>query len=257
MQEDQNGLAWLAAVLDIFNEDGIDFVRLKFEDFAGIVRLLGSQGEYKELERILRDLRNSREVKEWDPTRVLSIGRLLVHVYHANGKLGPAIEMCGRLLYNLQRSIGYLHPDFLAMSSLLAPLYATGLPSSPATRRPDEAMNVYEEILRQIDFACSSTSASSKRDRQSDSFRKRIGYNPVASAETDPKVLAAAASLQYELLRRAHARLGAWTKPVKEFSDLHARLTKRLGKDKLTVASPEAWKGGGRGSRWTGVVPLS
>jgi hypothetical protein len=39
-----------AAVLEVFKQDGIDFVRLNFKDLAGIVRLLGSQGEYKELE---------------------------------------------------------------------------------------------------------------------------------------------------------------------------------------------------------------
>jgi hypothetical protein len=40
----------MATVLEVFKQDGIDFVRLKFTDLAGIVRLLGAQGNYKELE---------------------------------------------------------------------------------------------------------------------------------------------------------------------------------------------------------------
>lgn len=39
-----------ATVLEVFKTDGIDFVHLNFKDLAGIVRLLGSQGDYKELE---------------------------------------------------------------------------------------------------------------------------------------------------------------------------------------------------------------
>lgn len=172
-----------------------------------------------------------------------------MHVYYANGKLGPAVEMCDRLCYNLQRSKGYLHPDALDASRLLASLYATGLgPAEAATRRPDKAMGVYEDVLRQIDFACGGgvSTSSPRPKRQSGLFRRSAGPGSAASSrvETDPKVLAAAASLQFELLKRAHLRLGAWTKPVKEFADLHERLVERLGKGNLSVASPEAWKGG-------------
>lgn len=166
-----------------------------------------------------------------------------MHVYYANGKLGPAIEMCDRLCYNLQRSKGYLHPDALDMSQLLASLYATGS-SDVKTRRPDKAMNVYEDVLRQIDFACNSTASLPRQNRQSGMFRRSVGHKPAAGVETDPQVLAAAASLQFELLKRAHVRLGAWTKPVKEYADLHGRLVERLGKGNLAVASPEVWKGG-------------
>lgn len=146
--------------------------------------------------------------------------------------------MCDRLRYNLQRSKGYLHPDALEVSQLLAALYATGT-ADPKTRRPDKAMGVYEDVLRQIDLAVSVP----KGDRKSGMFRKSVGYKPVGVG-ADTKVMAAVVREQFELLRGAHGRLGGWTKPVKEFADLHSRLVERLGKDKVAVASPETWKGG-------------
>lgn len=256
----------MVVVLSVFREDGIDFVRMQFKDIAGIVRLLGAQGNYKELEvsdahphpfpnhhtnpsqPLLHSLWHSREVREWDPARVLSIGRLLVHTYYANGKLTPAIDLCDRLTYNLQRSKGYLHPDALEMSQLLASLYATGL--NDTTRRPDKAMGVYEDVLRQIDSACSHTVSSPRSSRLSGLFRRSMSQKTVHHGDAtaaDPKVLAAAASLQFELLKRAYLRQGSWTKPVKEFSDLHGRLVERLGKGSVSVPAPETWKGDGKG----------
>ncbi|KAB5542565.1 hypothetical protein GE09DRAFT_245521 [Coniochaeta sp. 2T2.1] len=179
----------MTAVLDVFNEDGIDFMPLKFADFAGIVRLLGCQGEYKELERILPDLWNSREVKEWDQARVLSISCLLVHVYHANGVLGPAVEIYGKLLYNLQRGKGYLHPKSIGISSLVRiSVRDRVLPSFPATRRPDKAMNIYEAHPAPDRLCFAPARAHRPRcDRHSGSFRQSIGYKPIASVETDPR----------------------------------------------------------------------
>jgi hypothetical protein len=141
------------------------------------------------------------------------------------------------------------------MSRLLASLYATGLPSDPKTRRPDKAMGVYEEILRQIDAACgSATSSPRQSNRMSGMFRRSVGHRP-ATGTTDPKVLAATASQQFELLKRAYLRLGTWTKPVKEFQDLHARLAERLGKGNLAVAGPETWKGGEKADGLGTYVP--
>jgi tetratricopeptide (TPR) repeat protein len=40
----------LAYVLEVFKEDGVDFFRLNFKDLAGIIRLLGYQGNYAQLE---------------------------------------------------------------------------------------------------------------------------------------------------------------------------------------------------------------
>lgn len=177
-----------------------------------------------------------------------------MHVYYANGKLGPAIEMCDRLCYNLQRSKGYLDPDSLDMSQLLASLYATGSAADTKTRRPDKAMNVYEDVLRQIDSACGLPTSSPKHSnskRISGPFRRSMSHKIHPSSttpshqtgvNTDPTVLAAAASLQFELLKRAHLRLGSWTKPIKEFQDLHGRLVERLGKANLAVPAPETWK---------------
>lgn len=246
----------MALVLSIFQADGIDFARLQFRDLAGIIRLLGAQENFVALEPILHSLWHSREVREWDPARVLSIGRLLVHVYAANNKLTSAIAQADRLAYNLQRSKGYLHPDALDMSQLLASLHVS-------SGRADKSMSVYEDILRHIDAACTpSSSPSPKSTRLSGLFspRRSVSYGHKIhqkeageSTRADPRTLAATANLQFALLKRAYLKQGSWTKPVKEFEDLYGRLNQRLGKGSVSVGAPETWKMGDKGVAGDGL----
>jgi tetratricopeptide (TPR) repeat protein len=248
----------MALVLSVFQADGIDFARLQFRDLAGIIRLLGAQENFVALEPILHSLWHSREVREWDPTRVLSIGRLLVHVYAANNKLTSAIDLADRLTYNLQRSRGYLHPNALDMSQLLASLHAS-------SGRADKSMSVYEDILRQIDATCTHSSSPSPKSprsgrlsglfspRRSVSYGHKIHHHEAGETTTDPKVLATTATLQFELLKRAYLKQGSWTKPVKEFGDLYGRLNERLGKGSVSVGAPETWKVGEKGAGGDGL----
>ncbi|KAK0630216.1 hypothetical protein B0T17DRAFT_488060 [Bombardia bombarda] len=213
--------------LAIFRANKVDFVRLRFEDLGGIVRLLGSQQNYGELEALLLKLWQSREVQRtWDATRVLSVGRFLVHAHAAAKNISAAIEICDTMCYNLRHSRGSLDPVTVEMTQMLAALYTSD-------NRVDRAMALHEQILREIEAAV--------RDdewHQNANFRGKNGHQHSA---VKPEDLAKTASWQLELLKRAHSRLGGWTKSEQEFSSLYARLHGHLGKAGLDVPAPDTW----------------
>jgi hypothetical protein len=218
-------------VLAACREAKVNFVSLKFEDLAGLVRLLGDQQNYGELEVcsfphllfhdkanmtqfLLEQLWQSREVqKTWSSTTVLGIGRSLVHARYANGHISTAIELCDTICYNLRRSRGWLDDDALAMSELLAKLYTS-------QHRHREAMGVHEEILRETD-------------------------------ENDDMEKAYYANHHLELLKRAYQRNGAWDKSEKSYRELYAAL-KRFG---LSVQPIEKWSSKGADTMGTYVIP--
>lgn len=143
-----------------------------------------------------------------------------MHAHYANHNFAAAVSLCDRLRYNLHRSKGRLDAASLAASELLASLYASGDPAHPAeTRRPDRAVTVYEDVLREIDSACAHLHDESKK-----------------------KVLAATATRHLELLQRVGGG-GARTKDGRDVEELHGRLTSRLG---LKVAGPNTWATEGR-----------
>ncbi|KAK4454286.1 hypothetical protein QBC34DRAFT_317381 [Podospora aff. communis PSN243] len=225
-----------AEALAIFKANKIDFVRLKFEDLAGIVRLLGSQQNYTELEALLLKLWQSREVqKQWDTARVLAVGRLMVHAHVATNHLSAAIDLCDTMCYNLRRSRGALDPVTVEMSQMLAALYT-------ADGCPERAMSIHEQVLREIE-------ATLHKDFHSrapilyyqSNGNKSPTSPPPAIAQQKPEELAKTASWSLELLKRSHLRMGGWTKPEAEFTALHTRLHERLGKAGLNVSTPDTW----------------
>ncbi|KAK3331850.1 hypothetical protein B0T19DRAFT_367021 [Cercophora scortea] len=200
--------------LAVFAAYKIDLVRLKYEELSGIVRLLGSQQNYRELETILLKLWQSREVqKTWTASRVLSVGRQLVHAHAAANNIPAAIDLCDRMCYNLRRSRGALDPVTVDMEQMLASLYTTD-------KRVERAMALHNGTLREIDAAL--------LHPHDDKLEEE---------------LAKTATWQFELLKRAHLRLEGWgnVKTEDELASLHTRLQARLGKAGLQVAAPETW----------------
>ncbi|KAK4230350.1 hypothetical protein QBC38DRAFT_452274 [Podospora fimiseda] len=220
--------------LTIFKAHNIEFVRLRFKDLSGIVRLLGSQHNYVELEDLLLKLWQSREVqKTWGAARVLSVGRLMVHAHVAANHIPAAIDLCETMCYNLRRSRGVLDPVTVEMFQMLAALYTSD-------KRVDRCMSIHEQILREIEAALRDEEEWGSSGRSS---RLYAGAKTKAQQQQPPEALAKVACSQLELLKRAHYRLdGKWAKPEQEYTALYQRLLARLGKYGLQQApAPETW----------------
>lgn len=207
-----------AEVFSVLAAEKIDLATLEVGDVTGLVRLLGAQTDYVRLETLLLHLWQSREVRRnWRPATVLSIGFALVHAYAGQKqKLDRAIDLADLLWYNLRRSRGWLDKDAVAASQLLASLYVEA-------SRPADAMGVYESVLRQIE------AASVKKARHANGNGANGANGHTEDADGDRALLALHARQHLDLLSAAHARLGRWTKPKKEFHDLYDHLRDGLG----------------------------
>ncbi|KAK4200337.1 hypothetical protein QBC40DRAFT_348659 [Triangularia verruculosa] len=260
----------------ILKNQKIELIRLKYEDLSGIVRLLGSQQNFVELEALLLSLWKSREVqKNWDAHRILRVGRMLVHAHVAAKHVPAAIDLCETMCYNLRRSRGVLDPVTVEMQRMLAELYTTN-------KRVDRCMTIHEQILREIEAAL--------RDYDEDESRGPIRYYSQPSTtcgqpylegkkqpqlpapqtcgqpylekkqpqlcgqpSLQPETLAKTATWQLELLKRAYYRQGGFSKDEheREFAALYDLLQQRLSKaaavaDKkdicvLKAPAPETW----------------
>lgn len=221
--------------LATFRAHDIDFVRLKFQDLAGIVRLLGSQQNYGELESLLLKLWQSREVqKTWDATRVISIGRLMVHAHVAANHIPAAIDLCETMCYNLRRSRGVLDPVTVEMLQMLAELYTSD-------NRVDRCMSIHEQILREIEAALrDAEEAGPIKLYSSTGTGQKQQPQLCGQPSLQPDVLAKTANWQLELLKRAHHRRGGFARDEheREFDELYARLKERLGKAGSGVQAP-------------------
>ncbi|KAI9692307.1 MAG: hypothetical protein M1822_006538 [Bathelium mastoideum] len=195
------------AVLTACRAANIDFAALRFEDVAGLVRLLGAQENYGELEFLLLRLWNSREVQRaWNADTVLRLGESLVHAHSKAGHVREAAELCDVICYNLRRSRGWLEPEALRMSKLLAELQTE-------LGQYAKAMGVHEEVLREID----------------------------EEGDGEKGVDAALASHMLELLKRDYARLGKWEKSERGYAELVQRVGKKHG---VNVSHVEHWQKG-------------
>ncbi|KAK0722062.1 hypothetical protein B0T26DRAFT_643921 [Lasiosphaeria miniovina] len=210
--------------LAIFKANGIDFVRLRFEDLSEIVRLLGSQQNYGELEALLLKLWQSREVqKTWHSGRVLSIGKLMVHAHVAAKNIPAAIELADIMCYNLRRSRGVLDPVTVEMSQMLAALYTSD-------NRVGRSIDVHEQILREIEAAL-------RKQGQGHGHHERTYQAAENGGSTNGH--------QQILLKRAHLRLGGWTKSEQEFTELYSRLAALFSNGDLKGPSPDTWSKAG------------
>ncbi|RKL45059.1 hypothetical protein BFJ72_g3709 [Fusarium proliferatum] len=125
----------MTEVLAAFRQENIDFLRLRFEDISGLIRLLGAQQNWDQLEHLLHRLWNARErtqksgchlLRSWISARCLSTPDMPV------------------------RTRGRLDVETLDFSRLLAALYAD-------SGRKGDAMALHETVLREM-VSCSSGS---------------------------------------------------------------------------------------------------
>ncbi|KAH7329426.1 hypothetical protein B0I35DRAFT_474031 [Stachybotrys elegans] len=188
----------------------IDFAALRFDDLAGLIRLLGAQGNFVELEALLSRLWARREELQrssgWSPTMVLHVGSLLVHAQQSHGNTSAATATAELLYYNVRRGRGRLDPETLAVSRLLASLYLS-------SGRAASAMGVYEGVLREIVFSCHDHGEM-------------------------PANLVAESKLLLELLKEAHHRSMGKGRPVGELKDLFDRLKTSM---KMDLPAFEQW----------------
>ncbi|CAK7236304.1 hypothetical protein SEUCBS140593_009575 [Sporothrix eucalyptigena] len=222
-----------AGVFAVLAAEKIDLATLEVEDVTGLVRLLGAQGDYARLEMLLLHLWQSREVRRsWRPATVLSIGFALVHAYAAQKehKLDCAIDLADLLWYNLRRSRGWLDKDAVAASQLLASLYLEA-------GRAADAMTVYESVLRQIEAAAGKKAGGATNGHSNGVTN--AGHTE--DAEGDRELLSLHARQHLDLLATAHARLGHWIKPKKEYHDLYEHLRDSLGLKGQLPAPFDKW----------------
>ncbi|CZS81193.1 unnamed protein product [Fusarium graminearum] len=207
----------MSEVLAAFKQSNIDYLCLRFEDVSGLIRLLGAQQNWDELEILLHRLWSARERLQrsgWSPTAVLDIGKKLVHAQYARKDVTCAIETAELISYNLRRSRGRLDVETLEFSRLLAALYAD-------SGRKASAMSIHENILREM-ISCSSG-------------------NEFGEAYPDRQRFTSEARTHLELLKASHHQLQGWAKPVDEYKDVHSRLNSSLG---LGLPAFDKWSAG-------------
>lgn len=225
-------------VIDAINSLDIAFETLPSEDLIGLVHLLYRHSNYEQLERVLSPLWNMRSdlsaVSDSEFPTIAEIGTCLVHAQCAQSRWSAAIETVRELYYELQRGLGRLHPETLAVSQLFSNVLVTAALGGD-TSYTSYAMDLHEQILTEI---C----------RHSESVHD--GY-----IRHDIQLLSRAAELHLELLKKLHSRftdseLEEMSKREKVFHDLSAKLSADFTFDGVAgelpwqYAPPKTWKFG-------------
>ncbi|KAL7800324.1 hypothetical protein V8C37DRAFT_414229 [Trichoderma ceciliae] len=244
---DDNRRAMLETSRDIMNEvigafDAlkIAFETLRSEDLVGLIVLLHRQGNNKQLERVLTPLWRTRGDVQTTfgckPQTIIDIGTCLVHAQCAQDRWDEAIITAKQLYYNLQRGRGRLDQETLAVSRLLASIYAS-IASGGKLDYASYAMDIHEAVLLEI---------ASPSD---------IVYN--GYTRHNPQLLAEQAWVHIGLLKELQLHLKSpqrkdWIKREKVLRDLYESLNgdfmldTRIGEShKLPswqYAAPTTWK---------------
>ncbi|KAL0256082.1 hypothetical protein SLS55_008474 [Diplodia seriata] len=170
----------------------IDLVQLQAAELNNLVRLMGEQKNYEDLEWLLTQLWHSRLVqRSWSATTVISVGRRLVEVLFVRSKQDASISLCESMTYNLRRTWGLLDQVTIDLCNLLSSLYV-------AADRHADALALHEEILRAV-----------LQDDESEDV-------------LDDAHAAQIAAEQLELVKRVYARQGGWGDEVDDLSALVA-----------------------------------
>lgn len=240
----------MANVIDAISTLDIAFETLPSEDLIGLVHLLYRQSNYKQLERVLSPLWNIRSdlpaVFDSELPTIAEIGTCLVHAQCAQNRWSAAIETVRELYYNLQRGLGRLHPDTLAVSQLFSNVLVTAA-SVGDSGYASYAMDLHETVLTEI---C----------RHSE-----VVYN--GYTRRDIQLLSKTAELHLELLKKLHSRftdseLEDMNKREKTFQGLSARLNADFTFDGMTgdlpwqYTLPKTWKFGEVEEEWNGANTL-
>ncbi|KXH26438.1 hypothetical protein CSIM01_12272 [Colletotrichum simmondsii] len=152
----------LQHVLTVLRDDKVEFTSLRFEDISGLVRLLGEQKNWAELESLLTSLWRSREVQRncgvWSPDIVLTIGSLLVNAHELAGHLDQAITLCETIYYNVRQSRGGLDSSAFYFSNRLAYLLRHA-------NRLRDAGRVHLDVVCDLDEHLSASQGADKDER--------------------------------------------------------------------------------------------
>lgn len=214
----------------------IDLVQLQASELNSLVRLMGQQKNYEDLEWLLTQLWNSRIIQaSWSATTVIALGRRLIEVLFIRGKRDAAITLAESIAYNLRRTWGMLDAATVDMNNLLSALCV-------ADQRFADALDVHEEILRALlDLNMSGQGDENGEDTASELL------------DFDEENAAALALQQLELVRRVYARNAGW--PESEDVDM-AQLTTDVVAEFAPMA-PEAYApfGDGDSSKWSRTAP--
>ncbi|CAN8100253.1 unnamed protein product [Discula destructiva] len=213
----------------------IDLVQLQASELNSLVRLMGQQKNYEDLEWLLTQLWNSRIIQSnWSATTVIALGRRLVEVLFINSKRDAAISLAESIAYNLRRTWGLLDAATVDMNNLLSALCV-------ADQRYAEALDVHEEILR----ALLDLNMSGHDNNADDGASELMDF--------DEENAAALALQQLELVRRVYARNAGWP----EAEDLNmAQLTTDVVAEFAPMA-PDTYApfGDGDSARWSKNAP--
>lgn len=212
----------------------IDLVQLQASELNSLVRLMGQQKNYEDLEWLLTQLWNSRIIQSsWSATTVIALGRRLVEVRFIKGKRDDAITLAESIAYNLRRTWGLLDAATVDMNNLLSALCVSD-------QRYGEALDVHEEILRAL------LDLNISGDEDTDDAASEL-------LDFDEENAAALALQQLELVRRVYGRNGGW--PESEDLDM-AQLTSDVVGEFGRLA-PEAYApfGDGDSSKWSKTAP--
>lgn len=227
----------LRETLNACKSMNIDLIQLQASELNSLVRLMGQQKNYEDLEWLLTQLWNSRIIQaSWSATTVIAVGRRLVEVLFVRGKREQAITLAESMAYNLRRTWGLLDAATVDMNNLLSALCV-------ADERYADALDVHEEILRALlDLNMAG------RDDDDD-------FDDTASElmDFDEENAAALALQQLDLVRRVYARQGGW--PETDELDM-AQLTTDVVAEFATMA-PDAYApfGDGDSAKWSRTAP--
>ncbi|KAG8528606.1 uncharacterized protein KY384_006293 [Bacidia gigantensis] len=211
----------IRAVFAACRDHNISILSLTIEDIDSLVSLLGSQKNYSDLEYLLTQLWNSREIqsKSWkSSTTVLTLGRSLVQARFLlpdSDKKASAINLAEDIAYNLRRAKGSLNPLTLEAYTLLSSLYT-------AQNRHREAMGIHEEILRLALYG-----DESDDDGEFD------------GTDAGGKKLKEVVKAQVKMLKACWERLGGFDKKQNVYEELYNKLEKEFGE---MGESPKHWK---------------
>lgn len=214
----------------------IDLVQLQASELNSLVRLMGQQKNYEDLEWLLTQLWNSRIIQaSWSATTVIAVGRRLVEVLFVRGKRDQAISLAESMAYNLRRTWGLLDAATVDMNNLLSALCV-------ADQRYADALDVHEEILRAL------LDLNMAKDDDSD-------FDDGASElmDFDDENAAALALQQLELVRRVYARNAGW--PETDELDMVQLAADVVAE--FAPSAPDAYApfGDGDSSKWSRSAP--
>lgn len=198
----------LRETLSACRTSNINLVSLQPTELDNLVRLMGEQRNYADLEWLLEQLWLSRVVqKSWDALTVVGVGRRLVQVYQVRGKREQAVHLAESIVYNLRRTWGPLDSTTVAMANLLADLLS-------GDSQYAEALDVHGEVLQAL--LERNADADDSEDENSQPFASSMSLMSAALGKqrkqekiTDGR----AAQLALEQLRRVqnvYARNGGW-----------------------------------------------